>query len=78
MAAKDYVFVTGWLNVYLAKKINSKNIMSQDRRIVTDNEIIGLFEHYLRKYCEENKCNICEITDAEGKKIFSAELLDCK
>lgn len=78
MAAKDYVFQAGWLNVYLAKKIKSKNLMSQDRRIVTDGEIIALFEHYLRKHCKENNCNFCEIRDKEGKRIFSAELLDCE
>lgn len=48
MAAKDYVFQSGWRDVYFAKQTKSKKLISQDRRVVTDNEIIGLFEHYLK------------------------------
>ena len=56
MAAKDYVFVTGWRDAYLAKKKKSNSpMMSIDRRIIKDNEILGLFEFYLRKYCSEHK-----------------------
>ena len=43
MAAKDYVFVTGWRDAYLAKKKKSNSpTMSADRRIIEDNEIIVL------------------------------------
>jgi hypothetical protein len=50
--------------------------MSQDRRPITDSEMIGLFEFYLRKWCEENKQDTVVITNAKGKKIFEATLLD--
>lgn len=77
MAAKDYIFVTGMCEAYLAKKKKTDSpTMSQDRRIVTDNEIIGLFEFYLRKYCEVNKTDTIKITTPEGKKLFSAKLID--
>ena len=75
MAAKDYVFVTGMVTPYLAKKTKGP-AMSQDRRMVMDNEIIGLFEFYLRNWCETNKQDTITITDGKGKKLFQATLLD--
>ena len=75
MAAKDYVFVTGMVTPYLAKKTKG-HVMSQDRRPVEDNEILGLFEFYLRKYCEEHNTRTVTISNADGKKIFSAQLID--
>lgn len=75
MAAKDYVFVTGMVTPYLAKKTKGK-VMSQDRRPVEDNEILGLFEFYLRKWCDENKNNTVIISDGKGKKLFEAKLID--
>lgn len=40
MAAKDYVFVESGLGtIYLTKKTKTPNLMSQDRRVVTDDEI---------------------------------------
>jgi len=80
MAASDYVMVAGWQNAYLARKKKptkrGPQTMSQDRRIITDGEMIGLFEFYLRKYCEENKTDEVTITNARGREIFRAVLLD--
>ena len=78
MSARDYEFYPAAISghVYLAKKIKSKNLMSQDRRIVTDEEAIGIFEAYLRRYCKENNTDTVNITDAEGKLLFSAILKD--
>lgn len=78
MAATDYVIVSGMFGVYLAKEKKTKtNKMSTDRRVITDNEILGLFEFYLRKYCKDN--NVDNVTIAkDGKKIFEATLLDTK
>lgn len=81
MAAKDYVIVAGWQNCYLAKKKKPSNrkpqVMSEDRRPITESEMIGLFEFYLRKYCEEHEGeDTVVITDSDGKKIFEATLLD--
>ena len=66
MAAKDYVFVTGMVTPYLAKKTKGQ-VMSQDRRPIEDNEIIGLFELYLRNWCETNKQDTITITDCKGR-----------
>ena len=74
MAAKDYVFVTGMANVYLAKKTKGP-AMSQDRRQVTDNEILGMFEFYLRNWSENKKDETLVVCDGSGKLIFEAKLL---
>lgn len=82
MAAKDYVIVTGWQNAYLAKKKKKPTkkgpqTMSMDRRPITEGEMIGLFEFYLRKWCEEHEGeDTVVITNDDGKKIFEATLLD--
>lgn len=81
MAAKDYVIVMGWMNAYLAKKKKptkkGPQTMSEDRRPIADSEMIGLFEFYLRKWCEEHKGeDTVVITNSNGKKIFEARLLD--
>ena len=81
MAAKDYVIVSGWQSCYLAhkKKATKKGpqTMSEDRRPITEGEMIGLFEFYLRKWCEEHPGeDTVVITNADGKKIFEAKLLD--
>ena len=79
MAAKDYVFVTGWLDAYLAKKKTSNSpMMSTDRRVIKDNEIIGLFEFYLRKWCSEHEKSTVVITKPDGTRLFVATLLDRK
>ena len=41
-----------------------------------DGEMIGLFEFYLRNWCEENGKDTIVITNSDGKKIFEATLLD--
>ena len=80
MAAKDYVIVTGWRNAYLTKKKKPTKkglqVMSRDRRPITDGEMIGLFEFYLRKWCDETGKDTVVITNSDGKEVFEATLLD--
>lgn len=77
MAAKDYTIVTGWQDAYLARKKSKKSLtMSEDRRPITDSEIIGLFEFYLRKWCEAHENENTVIITHDGKRIFEATLLD--
>lgn len=75
MAAKDYEIVTGWRSAYLAKRTKYRK-MSADRRPIEDSEMIGLFEFYLRKYCEKHDTDSVVITNADGTKLFEAKLLD--
>lgn len=81
MAAKDYVIVEGWRNAYLTKKKKPTKkglqVMSRDRRPITDGEMIGSFEFFLRKWCEDHPGeDTVVITNSDGKKIFEATLLD--
>ena len=80
MTAKDYEFFPAAIsgNIYLAKKTKKPHVMSQDRRVVTENEIIGMFEHYLRHFCEENDTDTLVITGEDGKVCFTATLKDFK
>lgn len=75
MAASDYEFVTGLVCAYMAKKIKSNKYMSQDRRVITDNEILGLFEFYLRRHVERGCGKDIEVR-RDGKLVFKAELID--
>ena len=77
MAAKDYSFHTGiWGSVYLAKNTKSKTIMSQDRRVITENELLGLFEFYVLSKCELDKCRTFGVSDGNGEEIFEVKLSD--
>lgn len=80
MAAKDYKIVTGWQNAYLAKlkkpTKSGQQEMSEDRRPITESEIIGLFEFYLRKRYDETQDDTILVKDDRGKKLFQAVLLD--
>lgn len=80
MAATDYEIVTGWKNAYLARKKKPTKeglqTMSEDRRPITEDEIIGLFEFYLRNWCKENGKVTVVFTNQEGKKLFETTLID--
>jgi len=80
MPATDYIIVTGWQNAYIARKKkptkNGPQTMSSDRRPITESEILGLFEFYLRNWCEEHGEDTIVISNGDGKKLFEATLLD--
>ena len=77
MSAKDYEVVTGFMRAYFAKKKKRiSNTMSQDRREITPNEIMGLFEFYLRQYCERNNTDTIIVADGDGNKLYEAKLYD--
>ena len=75
MAAKDYSFQSGAFGtVYLAKNNKSKSLMSSDRRAITENELLGLFEHYVLNKCEKDKCKTFGVTNGDGEEIFEVKL----
>ena len=80
MAAKDYTFGAGWKDIYLTKKTKPRkdglHIMSTDRRPLEENEILYIFEHYLRRFCEENDTDTLNVTGEGGKVLFTATLKD--
>lgn len=75
MAAKDYSFQSGAFGtIYLAKNNKSKTLMSSDRRVITENELLGLFEHYVLNKCEKDKCKTFGVTNGNGEEIFEVKL----
>lgn len=78
MAAKDYTFGAGWKDIYLTKKTKPRKdgmyIMSDDRRPLQESEILYIFEHYLRHWCEEHKSDTLFVTGKDGKILFQAKL----
>ena len=76
MAAKDYTFVEGMMDIYLAKKKKRDDgLMSQDRRPITEDEQMYIAEHFLRAYCERNNTDEVTVTCGD-KKVFKMILLD--
>lgn len=64
MAAKDYKICCALFNAYIAKTSKrNKNQMLEDRREITDGEILMLFDWYLDKFITE--------TDDEKSKGFA-------
>lgn len=58
---------------YITEKITG-NKMSDNRRLITDNEIIGLFINYLNRECVNKKSSEIHITDNKQKKLFSVKI----
>lgn len=55
MSAKDYEICPALFNAFIAKvSKRDPNLMTEDRRIITDREIIGLIRWYLKRFCIEN------------------------
>ena len=81
MAAKDYTFGAGCFGtIYLTKKTKSRkdglHLMSVDRRQLEENEILYIFENYLRHWCEEHETDTLSVTGEGGKVLFEATLKD--
>jgi hypothetical protein len=56
--ANEYQIKVRDEGVYLCKMVQSlddKGQMSQDHRLLTDNEIVKAFYWYLLKYCKDNR-----------------------
>ena len=57
MSATDYVIKVGTKHAYIVnkKKTNKKGSrIGWDKRIVKDNEILQLFEFFLRRWCKKH------------------------
>lgn len=56
MAAKDYKICPALFNAYIAKTSKKNpNMMTSDRREITENEILGLIDWYLDKELPEDE-----------------------
>lgn len=71
MAAKDYQICPALFNAYIAKvSKKNPNKMTDDRRVITENEILMLIDWYLDNELEENQTSLSFESHArEGKQI---------
>jgi hypothetical protein len=71
MAAKDYKICPALFNAYIAKvSKRDPNKMTDDRRVITENEILMLIDWYLDKELEEGQNTLSFGSHArEGKRI---------
>ncbi len=75
MAAKDYKICFGWRGVYLAKESKkTPDLMLEDRREISEVEIIRLIHWWASKKAEERKNNIQQIT-VGGEPVVEVKLL---
>lgn len=76
MAAKDYIFAQGMVDMYLTKILKRKPyLMSEDRRKIEDCECLLIAHYYLKKKCKELKTDNIVIRDGDGNDLFSMKLL---
>lgn len=71
MAAKDYQICTGLFNAYIAK-VSKKcpNMMTDDRRVITEGEILMLIDWYLDNELDEEYNTLSfESQEREGKRV---------
>lgn len=71
MAAKDYQICPALFNAYIAKvSKKNPNVMTNDRRVITEDEILMLIDWYLDNELEENQTFLSFKSHArEGKRI---------
>ena len=58
--------MTGWKSAYIAKRNNSKTLMSSVRREIKENEILGLIVWYSQQKFENDKCEEYTVTNGNG------------
>lgn len=76
MAAKDYSICCAMFNAYIAKTSKrNPNIMLEDRREITEGEILLLIEWWLRRKLADTIFDTQIITQ-DGKPIIELKLLD--
>lgn len=71
MSAKDYKICPALFNAYIAKvSKHSPNLMMEDRRAITEVEILSLIEWYLHNYCVSHRTDSVTIT-AGKEELFT-------
>ena len=67
---QDTIIVTGWKSAYIAKRNKSESLMSQVRREITENEILGLITWYSEQKFESENTDFYNIT-LDGKPVLT-------
>lgn len=68
---EDTVIVTGMASAYIAKQIKDPHLISEVRRKITDNEILGLIDWYSQNKFKQDQCDEYSVTDGTGKIILT-------
>lgn len=72
MTAKDYKICPGMYHAYISRpKRQNPNVMSNDRRIITDDEILGLIDWFLDRMTMEGEHGVkFDSYEREGYEII--------
>ena len=80
MAAKDYKICCALFNAYIAKvSKRNPNLMLEDRREITEGEILILIDWYMDNKCQEEEFRnggICFKSHIQEGKIIEIRLRD--
>ena len=80
MAAKDYKVCCALWNAYIAKvSKRNPNLMLEDRREITESEILMLVDWYMENKCQEEEYKdgvVCFESDVQEGKIIEIQLKD--
>ena len=67
---ENTVIVMGMSSAYIAKQIKDPLLISEVRRKITENEILGLIDWYSQNKFKQDKCDEYSVTDGTGKVIL--------
>ena len=80
MAAKDYKICCALFNAYIAKvSKRDPNLMLEDRREITESEILMLVDWYMENKCQEKEYKdgvVCFESHVQEGKIIEIQLKD--
>ena len=80
MAAKDYKICCALFNAYIAKvSKRNPNLMLEDRREITEGEILMLFDWYMENKCQDEEYKdgvVCFESHVQEGKIIEIRLKD--
>ena len=80
MAAKDYKICCALFNAYIAKvSKRNPNVMLDDRREITESEILMLVDWYMENKCQDEEYKdgvVCFESHVQDGKIIKLQLKD--
>ena len=80
MAAKDYEICCALFNAYIAKvSKRNPNLMLEDRREITESEILMLVDWYMENKCQDEEYKdgvVCFESHVQEGKIIEIQLKD--
>ena len=68
---EDTVIVFGMKSAYIAKRNKNSRLISEVRREITENEILGLIDWYSRNKFVREQCDSYNVKDWTGKVVLT-------